>query len=564
MTDCICVNTLSELTTISIPSGTQAAIVNQFNSASDISAAVYVLVNYNPNHPLSRVSQTPGFWWTIHPDHISLEAAGAPPPGGDCSPAMNNVLLYFSAVGRVVLQLWARDYILNSLSALNPAPANAGFSIIGKGPTVSRLVVPHAYNTSGAVSVTFIDPYSQYLLRGFSVISSGATGNTAVNCGTALQMIYPSTQNTSPELGHCGIIEHVRVCPDVDPLSHNGLAYFSTGIDISGTPDPVVLNTEISGCVGPLQKDDYSDTSPRYAMQVCLNISNCYDPHVIASSFQHTTTAVNYNCTFGQVQSFLFDGVEIEGVQTGIYARHVLQCPDGQLRNTFCQFRNIGFDLGNIFKWRITGGTFRVEGSVASAYDIRFIAANVVTVALNTFESGDSGSTAQGRVTIFIDAETQSNGQSGGQNILMDTNVMGDFVRNPQTFATSAIVATRCAQNIRIGASNVFNGPFTGPPVNDTSGQVTTQVGFPTTNNPANPAAVLPNGSIATGLPTLGNGNLNATWLGNFAYGQFMPAIPMGVTLPSVTSGWAIFQDPKGSGKLLASNGSVTVTLANP
>ncbi|MGH6889065.1 MAG: hypothetical protein ACREHF_07715 [Rhizomicrobium sp.] len=210
---------------------------------------------------------------------------------------------------------------------------------------------------------------------------------------------------------------------------------------------------------------------------------------------------------------------------------------------------------------RVTGGTHRVEGKVGAAYDMRFISSDSVIAATNGFKQGGPDSTTDGRINILIDAESMSHGTNHGENFLIETNVFGERPVNP--FATSAIVATQSAQNIQIGATNAYNGQFGGPVVDDASGTAAAPVGFPTTNNPGNPAAVVPNtGGGVTPGPTMGNGTLNGTWLANYAYGQFVVPVPPNVTLPAVSSGWSIQYDPKTT-DLVATNGSVTRTLAS-
>lgn len=525
MTDCICVNTLSELATTTIPTGTQAAAVNQFNSASAVSSALYILVASNPGHPLSI--QAPGGsaapWWIIHPDHITLEAAGAPPPGGDCAPALKNVLFYYQVVGQVVLKLLERDYVLNSLSAVitEYAPARGSFAIVGQGPMLSRLIVPYPTNVEGALSVSFVDAYSHYWLRNFSVLATGATGQTS-GCGTAIAMTF--SNNFTPDDGHCGTLEHVRVGPLFDS-NGNGWSYFVSGVDLSGTPMPFLFDVKIAGCGGLIAKDNYTDTSPRYYAQTLLTIDNCYDPRIVASIFWHATTAISYVCDFSQVQSFTIADAEIEGVQTGVYTRHVSECPDGQIRNTFCQFRNIGFDLGNIRRWRALDNTMRIEGSEAAAYDIRLIAANTVLIGLHNFEAGDPDSTTVGRINIFIDAETQSNGVAHGENVLVETNIFGEQPTDP--FATSAIVATVSAKNIQVGATNAFNGGFTDAVVNDASGTAVTQLGYQTSSTAA-AGTVVPNSANGNPQPpTLGSANV--PWPITFNY---LHTIPISNTEP--------------------------------
>lgn len=272
-------------------------------------------------------------------------------------------------------------------------------------------------------------------------------------------------------------------------------------------------------------------------------------------------TGLPVACQQAQVQSFLFANVEMEGVQTGLYVRHVSECPDGQVVNTFCQYRNVGFDLANIHRWRILSDTFRIEGSIAvPAYDIRFLATNVAIVGLSKFESG----TSRQRVNIQIDADAAVNGTAKGENILVESNIFGETDTDVPgaPFATSAVQTTPGAQNFRIGASNMFNRPFSGPVVADPAGAVTTQVGFPTTNNPANPAAVLPNGNTTIGQPTLGNATADGTWPQTFSVGYTLPqAIPK----IAPTSGWKFYVDINDGNKLKAiySNGT-WVTLGTP
>src|SRR5579871_5329543 len=159
MSNCLCFATLAAASAATIPAGTPAVIVEQWDSNSAVSYAVYTptLSTANPGHDLCF--QPTGLqqpYWVIHPDHVTLEAAGAPPagaispPGNDCAPALQRVLNYLGVVTQARLQLWERDYILNSrASLLLPANPNATplfFSLIGRGRGLSRLVVPCTSN----------------------------------------------------------------------------------------------------------------------------------------------------------------------------------------------------------------------------------------------------------------------------------------------------------------------------------------------------------------------------------------------------------------------------------
>ncbi|MGH6889063.1 MAG: hypothetical protein ACREHF_07700 [Rhizomicrobium sp.] len=554
MNECWCYQTRAdaESTIPTIPVGTPV-MIEQFDSDSAVSHALYVFYgSSNPGHPLSF--ENGSSWWVIDPDYVTLEAAGAPPPGnGDCAPAMANVLLYYQQVGLVELKLLERDYILNDISIVTAqnAPARGSFSITGKGPALSRLIVPYPTNTRGAFSVQFNDSYSHYALRNFSVLASGATGQTS-GCGTAIAMNF--VRNLSPDDGHCGTLEHVRVGPLFDS-NGNGWSYFLSGVDLSGTPMPFLFDVKVAGCQGLIAKGNYADTSPRYFAQTLLTIDNCYDPRIMASIFWHATTAISYVCDFAQVQSFTSADVEIEGVQTGLYTRHVSECPDGQIHNTFCQFRNIGFDLGNIRRWRLLDNTMRIEGSETTVYDMRFIAATTVVIALHNFEAGDLGSTTDGRINIFVDAETPSNGVNHGENFLIETNVFGERPVNP--FATSAIVATQSAQNIQIGATNAYNGQFGGPVVNDESGTAVALLGYPgVPSTPPVPAVVAPSGNSTIGPTNLGSDA--APWPANYSQTHYVTSTNSAPKTPG--SGWVIYADTAGT--LWAWNGTDKKQLA--
>lgn len=560
MTDCICVNTLSELATISIPSGTQVAMVNQFNSSSAVSGALYMLVLAKPNHPLSIQVQdgTGAPWWTIHPDYLSLEAAGAPPTwasNNDCAPAMQNVLRYFAATGRATLNLWERDYILNSLSSSSALgltiPANSGFAIIGRGQSVSRLVVPSPTNTQGVLAIVYPDTTPQCLLRDFSVIASAVGATSPANCGTAILLNADTGGALLPKSQYSVIAERIHIGPEPDS-SGNGYGYFNTGLDLTGMPRPLVSETTICGCSGPIT-DDYTDTSPRYAAQTHLVLDECYSPQVIATRFWNATRGVSYDCssTKSNPQGFVFSGCNMIGVRTGIYIRH-LPPPDpaGRVNDNLIQFRDFGLDVGNVGNWAFPDNTYFLEGDIpraTPACDMRFVASNFVTITGATFGTfcgtGDSQNCGL-RVNIYIDADTQSNGASGGASFLIESGMFGD---QSKYFALSAIQTTPSAKNIQIGASNQFNGQFTAAVVNDASGTAITVLGYPG-------GAVAANGAASLGSNPI-------PWPANYNLTHYM--LPT-VAPTAPNAGWVFFVDPT-TGELvaLASSGK-TVILGTP
>ena len=107
---CYCINTLIAASSAVIPSGTPAVVIEQFATGSDVSHALYVpdtALTGAPPHVL--YFKNGSTYWVIHPDHVTLEAAGAPPAGtGDCALAMQNVLDYLVWAQRAKLQLWER------------------------------------------------------------------------------------------------------------------------------------------------------------------------------------------------------------------------------------------------------------------------------------------------------------------------------------------------------------------------------------------------------------------------------------------------------------------------
>lgn len=546
-------------------------MVEQYDTNSAVSHAVYT--PYGTTSPGHALSFQNGFtWWAIHPDYVTLEAAGAPPvstpaPDNDCAPALQKLLRYWVAVGRMTAKLGERDYILNSLSSTAllglTVPSNSGFSLIGRGQSVSRLIVPYPTNTSGALAVVLPDSTCQFLLRDVSVIATTTNPNVAVSCGTAISMTVNFGSGANPpSQQYCGIVERLHIGPAIDPATGNGAAYFSTGLNLTAVSRPLVSATTVCGCDGPIA-GDYSDTSPRYAMQTGIVVDECYSPQIEKTRVWHATTGVSLNTPTTGAQGFVCTGSNIEGVRTGInilYTGGLGPCPNGFVANNSIQFRDVGIYAGRVDVWSFANNTFWLEGDIvrtAPAYDMSFQVATHVTITGSRFAALCSDRTDCGaRVNIHLDAETQINGNNYCASFLIDTNMFGAI---DSYFAISAIQATKSARDIQIGASNKFSGTYTSSVVDDASGTAVTLAGFPGITNPP---AVLPSGTPSTGQPTLGNANANEAWPQTFSVGY---TLPQASALSAPSSGWKFFVDSGDHNKLkaIASTGAI-VTLGTP
>ncbi|MGH6890079.1 MAG: hypothetical protein ACREHF_12945 [Rhizomicrobium sp.] len=209
-------------------------VIERFDAASARSAAVYVCCGNNePAHPLK--ARNGDRWWTIRPDHLSLEAAGASDDAAaDCTQAMSNVLDYLAATQCARLRLGARDYVLASPVRLVQRAGDPvlRFAIKGRGREVSRLVVPPSDvpAESGAFSVSFASDRSEFLASDFSLI---ATGELQANsrCGAAILARFARTGEAAP--GHRSV-----VLSSLDVRDEGGA--FKTAIDLAGASYPLV------------------------------------------------------------------------------------------------------------------------------------------------------------------------------------------------------------------------------------------------------------------------------------------------------------------------------------
>jgi hypothetical protein len=211
-------------------------VVGQYATSVDcsIAAAVYIRSpEALPGRPLATQDHNgTGDWWTIHPDYLTLEAAGAPTvdaTDNDCSAALQLVLDYLgdTTITQACLRLGERDYVIGTLATLPPA-VGKDFTIEGRGMGVSRFVVPG--NASGAIAINFNDTTSQFTGKDFEIVAQG-TGGTG--CGTALAVVC--THHGEP---HQVMVTLTNVQVGSDSTADNP-NYFAMGIDLNGCARPM-------------------------------------------------------------------------------------------------------------------------------------------------------------------------------------------------------------------------------------------------------------------------------------------------------------------------------------
>ncbi|MGH6889305.1 MAG: hypothetical protein ACREHF_08930 [Rhizomicrobium sp.] len=317
MSDCICFATLAAAGSSGavIPPGTPAVVIDQFDDSSDVSAAVYIPylgTGAPPGHELSF--ENDGNWWVIHPDYLTLEAAGAPSAGGNCAPAMCRVLAYLAFVTRATLKLGTRDYILSYAATLTQTdPENDPvlyFSVAGQGPRVSRLLIPFVTDPIkplGAFAITFSNNLSGFEAREFSVIATGAT-TAGRGCGTAILANFPGLlggglgEDPSPGHHRGALVSHVEIGNDDNQIGGVAYSYFVTGLDLTGAGNLLVSDVAITGPNGPdalttnmcLQvQGECSDESPAYLPACHLRIDDCYGPTLIALRLASAQTGIS-------------------------------------------------------------------------------------------------------------------------------------------------------------------------------------------------------------------------------------------------------------------------------
>jgi hypothetical protein len=307
-----------------------------------------------------------------------------------------------------------------------------------------------------------------------------------------------------------------------------------------------------------------------------LVIDGCYDPHLGSLKFWHAQTGISHVTTDVPVGGQGPQGFHMSDVRFTVFKTclvhsqmHVdgstVECPDGMIQNCFFQFRDAGLDLANCQQWQVHGCEFYNFGdgynvggdcNQQTAYDISITDANIVAITGCRFNVV----AAPNRVNIQINPVATPPGSTLAQRFLIAHNQFGDG--SAGTFGISAVRIYATASDIRIG-DNHYIGSYSGPVVDDGAGTgaVAAMLGYPTGGG-ASPSAIVPNTGTTLSSPTLGAGT--NPWPKSFSFGHYLPLPSSSPDAPGSWGGWVIFTDPSGSGKLLAYNGSVTRTLANP
>ncbi|MGH6889303.1 MAG: hypothetical protein ACREHF_08915 [Rhizomicrobium sp.] len=216
-----------------------------------------------------------------------------------------------------------------------------------------------------------------------------------------------------------------------------------------------------------------------------------------------------------------------------------VECPVGMIQDSYFEFRDVGLDLSDIFKWQIHGCEFYNAGNgvnvcgdcnYGTAYDIHLRNANVVNIMGCRF----SRAAAANRYNIYVDADHPS-ATGKAKNVLIGQNQFGDDI--PGDHGLSAIVLSPSAQSVVIGV-NAYIGQYTGSVVDDqtSTGQAVSPLGFPSTGA-LTPPATVPSSYTANLSPTLGNAD--GPWPQSFSQAHFLK-YSSAPTIPS-TYGWVVY-----------------------
>src|SRR5205807_7851720 len=125
---------------------------------------------------------------------------------------------------------------------------------------------------------------SEFLARDFSVVATGATA-TNTGCGTAISVHYPG--GTGPGNHRGVIIEHIMVGNDNVQTDNVSWSYFSTGIDLTGAPRPLLFDVTVAGPDGPDVHDNFADDAPQYLPFCAVRLDESYVPYLLDCKFWH-------------------------------------------------------------------------------------------------------------------------------------------------------------------------------------------------------------------------------------------------------------------------------------
>lgn len=464
---CLCFANLGALNVATPPHGTLEVIIDAFAAGAEVANAIYIPApgNKYPGHPLSGQDAN-GNWWTIHPDHVTLEAAGAPSDvTADCGPAMQNVFKYSTIVPQTKLRLGARDYLLQTFPSVTYTSSNTGglsFSILGSGIEVSRLVVPYSTEVEvfGAFAITWVNPKANFVGKDFSVIATGATAS-GQSCGTAISLSFPTPY--SQEFFQV-VLRDIKVSGDghVDDAG-NSYSYFNIGVFILGASRPFVFGTTVTGSYGS-DPDDLTPGSLNTQMAYALYVQDCYEPYIAFNEFWHGACGVYYylDTNAPKQQAFIFHHNQMNGFLTGLQVSPDGGDlpPDGFVINNYVAFGMCGFNISNITKWRFDGNRFNAlpgapEGQ--TIYDMYF------TGSAHTIITGSQCTqiTNANRICLFIDGNSER--FNVAKNQFGETDLHGDPI------GISAVRIAAGATQIELTDNDNY-GIWTGPVIDDQSG----------------------------------------------------------------------------------------------
>lgn len=555
---------LSDVASTVNPSTVQAILVTKFTATSAELPTRYISVSSNPGHALS-VQDAGGTWWEIHPDDVTLEAAGAVADiTQDCAPAMETVLTYMDVKNVGKLSLLERQYQFSTTASYSFAARTSypylSISILGKGRGTSVIYVPYT-NSTGPFNVLFGDAHSYLILKDFSVVAQSPT-SLGAGCGTALKFQY-TAPGGAPNLGSAyhAIIRDVSILNDDVQTSSVSFGFFNVGIDITQCGHSVIDNVWISGVGGANAfSASMPNSDPGWAMSVGIIVDGGYSPHIRNSRIVNCTTGIRYSNNVTNVQGLNISRNNIATAQTGVYVYHVTNnTPDVHLHDNGVFARDVGFDIisasactfiGNSMSSANSDGTNIAGGTY---YDFRFKKCDSIVITGNNFNNFYNVY----RTCILIDADTVVDGANFASRFLIAGNNIGDDIGVNTYWGISAVQITSSAKYIEIGHNFIEPAAeWSGPIINDASGNVIATFYAP---------MVIPSATLAGNLTP----SATSTSIGWAAFGtkqistNTLQMTPVSAPFQPA-SGWLIYCD-SADGKLKAkAHTGTTVILGTP